>query len=91
MVNGSTMNSCELTSHYLTFQNSTASESWNGATETQLDIINSTCTGITNGNFYDDTVINLENATLWQSSWDEAPLGTFTRTLTGAEWPTLFQ
>lgn len=91
VVNGSSMNTCELTSNYLTFQNSTASESWNGVTRTQLDIINSICTGITNGNFYDDTVINLENATLWQSSWDEAPLGTFTRTLTGAEWPTLFQ
>lgn len=91
VVNGSSMNTCELTSNYLTFQNSTASESWNGVTRTQLDIINSTCTGITNGNFYDDTLINLENATLWQSSWDEAPLGTFTRTLTGAEWPTLFQ
>ena len=91
VVNGSSMNTCELTSNYLTFQNSTASESWNGVTTTQLVIINSTCTGITNGNFYDDTVINLENATLWQSSWDEAPLGTFTRTLTGAEWPTLFQ
>ena len=91
VVNGSTLNTCNLNSYYLTFQNSTASESWNGVTEIQLDIINSTCTGITNGNFYDDTVINLENATLWQSSWDEAPLGTFTRTLTGAEWPTLFQ
>lgn len=91
VVNGSSMNTCELTSNYLTFQNSTASESWNGVTRRQLDIINSTCTGITNGNFNDDTVINLENATLWQSSWDEAPLGTFTRTLTGAEWPTLFQ
>jgi hypothetical protein len=85
------MNTSKLNSYYLTFQNSTASESWNGVTQTQLDIINSTCTGITNGNFNDDTVINLENATLWQSSWDEAPLGTFTRTLTGAEWPTLFQ
>jgi hypothetical protein len=91
IVNGSTLSTCELNSHYLTFQNSTASESWNGVTQTQLDIINSTCTGITNGNFNDDTVINLENATLWQSNWDEAPLGTFTRTLTGAEWPTLFQ
>lgn len=91
VVNGSTLNTCDLDSYYLTFQNSTASESWNGVTTTQLVIINSTCTGITNGNFNDDTVINLENATLWQSSWDEAPLGTFTRTLTGAEWPTLFQ
>lgn len=90
VVSGSTLNTCNLNSYYLTFQNSTASESWNGVTEIQLDIINSTCTGITNGNFYDDTVINLENATIWQSSWDEAPLGTFTRTLTGAEWPTLF-
>lgn len=88
---GCTINSYSMSSSYLTVKDSSVSESWNGATRTQLDIINSTCTGITNGNFYDDTLINLENATLWQSSWDEAPLGTFTRTLTGAEWPTLFQ
>lgn len=85
------INYCNADSYYLTVKDSSVSEGWNGRTTTQLDIINSTCTGITNGNFYDNTVINLENATLWQSSWDEAPLGTFTRTLTGAEWPTLFQ
>lgn len=85
-----TINNFGLDSRYLIFKDSYALESWNGVTRTQLDIINSTCTGITNGNFYDDTVINLENATLWQSSWDEAPLGTFTRTLTGAEWADLF-
>ena len=88
---GCTINYYSMDSSYLTVKDSSVSEGWNGDTRTQLDIINSTCTGITNGNFYDDTVINLENATLWQSSWDEAPLGTFTRTLTGAEWPTLFQ
>lgn len=87
---GCTINYYSMYSSYLTVKDSSVSEGWNGRTTTQLDIINSTCTGITNGNFNDDTVINLENATLWQSSWDEAPLGTFTRTLTGAEWPTLF-
>ena len=85
-----TINNFGLDSRYLIFKDSYALESWDIRTRIQLDIINSTCTGITNGNFNDDTVINLENATLWQSSWDEAPLGTFTRTLTGAEWPTLF-
>lgn len=38
----------------------------------------------------EDTIINLENATLWRSNWDEESKVTLTRTLRGSEWDSLW-
>ena len=85
------MYNCGLSSDTLTFESSKTTDTWYCHTRVKLNIINSYCSTI-NNDFYDDTVIYLENATLWRSNWDENSLVTIpSATITGAEWYSLFE
>ncbi|MCD8291146.1 MAG: hypothetical protein LUC91_06555 [Prevotella sp.] len=85
------MYSCGLSTDYLIFESSTASNTWYNNTRIKLSIINSYCSTICSGDFNNDTVIYLENATLWRSNWDDDSLVTLSCTITGSEWYSLFE
>ena len=86
-----TMHSCGISSETLLFESSSTTNTWHCRTTKKLSIINSTCWTICGGDFNDDTNIELENATLIQSNWDEGSNITVTKTITGAEWDSLFR
>lgn len=84
------MHSCGLSSETLTFESSSTYDTWFCHTSKKLNIINSYCSTICSGDFNEDTIINLENATLWRSNWNEESKVTLTRTLRGSEWDSLW-
>ncbi len=86
-----TMHSCGISSETLLFESSSTTNTWHCRTTKKLSIINSTCWTICGGDFNDDTMIELVDATLVQSNWDEASNITVTKTITGAEWDSLFR
>lgn len=85
------MHSCGLSSEILTFESSSTYDTWYCHTSQRLNIINSYCSTICGGDFNDGTIINLQNATLWRSNWDEESRVTLTCTITGAGWDNLFR
>ena len=85
------MHSCGLSSEILTFESSSTYDTWYCNTSKRLNIINSYCSTICSGDFNDGTIINLQNATLWRSNWDEESRVTLTCTITGAGWDNLFR
>lgn len=85
------MHSCGLSSEILTFESSSTYDTWYCNTSKRLNIINSYCSTICGGDFNDGTIINLQNATLWRSNWDEESRVTLTCTITGASWDNLFR
>ena len=85
------MHSCGLSSEILTFESSSTYDTWYCNTSKRLNIINSYCSTICGGDFNDRTIINLQNATLWRSNWDEESRVTLTCTITGAGWGDLFR
>ncbi len=84
------MYNCSLSSSILVFRNSTTYNTWYCNTSQKLVIENSYCSTICSGDFYDNTLIILINATLWRSNWDENSLITVTRTIRGSQWYSLF-
>jgi hypothetical protein len=84
------MYNCYLSSPILIFRNSTTYNTWYCVTSQKLVIENSYCSTICSGDFYDNTLIILNNATLWRSNWDENSLITVTRTIRGSQWDSLF-
>lgn len=84
------MYSCGLNSETLRFESSRTNDTWHCHTTKKLSVINSYCSTICS-DFYSDTIIELVNATLWRSNWDESSTITVTRTITGAEWYSLFE
>lgn len=84
------MYNCGASSSYLQFTNSSTSNTWYCTTSQKLIINNSYCSTICRGDFYDNTLIVLQNATLWRSNWDDESLITITRTITGSQWDSLF-
>ncbi len=85
------MHSCGLSSEILTFESSSTYDTWYCNTSKRLNIINSYCSTICGGDFNDGTIINLQNATLWRSNWNEKSRVTLTCTITGAGWDKLFR
>ncbi len=86
-----TMHSCGLRADSLTFESSSTYDTWHCVTETNLNITDSYCSTICSGDFNEETIINLNNATLWRSNWDEDSLVTLTCTVTGSDWYNLFE
>lgn len=84
------MHSCGQSSEVLTFESSSTYDTWYCKTSKKLNIINSYCSTICGGDFNNGTIINLQNATLWRSNWDEESRVTLTCTITGAGWDNLF-
>ena len=84
------MHSCGLSSEILTFESSSTYDTWYCQTSKRLNIVNSYCSTICGGDFNDNTVIHLSNATLWRSNWDEESRVTLSCTTTGAGWHRLF-
>lgn len=92
IIDNCTMHSCGSYSSYLNFRNhSRTYDTWYCVTSRKLIISNSYCSTICSWDFNDNTVIVLQNATLWRSNWDDESLVTITRTITGAQWNSLFQ
>ena len=85
------MHSCGLSSETLLFESSSTYDTWHCNTSKKLSIVNSTCSTICGGDFYDETVIELVNASLWRSNWDEESNVTLTATTNGAGWYALFE
>ncbi len=85
------MHSCGLSSEILTFESSSTYDTWYCHTSKRLNIINSYCSTICGGDFNNGTIINLQNATLWRSNWDEKSRVTLSCTITGAGWYKLFR
>ncbi len=85
------MHSCGISSEILTFESSSTYDTWHCFTGKRLNIIDSYCSTICGGDFYDNTVIHLYNATLWRSNWDEESRVTLSCTTTGAGWYSLFE
>ena len=85
------MHSCGVSSDYLVFEESSTYDTWYCNTRIRMDLIDCYCSTVCGGDFYEDTIIKLENATLWQSNWDEESLVTLTCTITGREWDSLFE
>lgn len=84
------MHSCGVSSDILTFENSSTYNTWYCYTNKRLNIINSYCSTICGGDFNSETIICMQNATLWRSNWDEESTVTFTCTTTGDGWDDLF-
>lgn len=84
------MHSCGLSSETLTFESSSTYDTWYCYTSRRLNIINSHCSTICGWDFKDNTVIYLQNASLWRSNWDEDSRVTLSCTTTGAGWDALF-
>lgn len=84
------MINCGVSSNILLFRNSVTSNTWYCNTEEKLVIENSRCSTICSGDFNDNTLLVLKNATLWRSNWDDESLITVTRTLYGRDWYSLF-
>lgn len=91
LIRSCVMFNCGVFSDYLTFESSSTSDTWYCNTSKELNIINSYCSTICSGDFNENTVINLQNATLWRSNWDEESLVTLTCTITGSGWDNLFR
>lgn len=85
------MFNCGLSSETLLFMDSTTYNTWYCSTSKKLYIIDSYCSTICRGDFEDYTIINLENATLWQSNWDSESLVTLTCSILGYQWYSLFE
>ena len=85
------MHSCGVSSENLRFEDSSTYDTWFCNTRVRLDLVNCYCSTICGGDFYEETIINMENATLWQSNWDSESLKTFNCTITGSQWDSLFE
>ena len=91
IIDNCVMHSCGVSSAYLLFRNSTTNDTWFCHTNQKLIIDNSYCSTICGGDFNDNTIISLNNATLWRSNWDDESLETFTCTILGSQWYSLFE
>lgn len=91
IIDNCTMHSCGSNSPYLNFRNNSRTyDTWYCNTSQKLIISNSYCSTICGGDFNDNTIIVLQNATLWRSNWDDESLVTLTATITGSQWYNLF-
>ena len=90
IIRNCTMHSCGLNSNYLRFENSKTYNTWYCNTSKRLEIIDSYCSTICGGDFNDNTIIVLNNATLWRSNWDDKSLVTLSLTTTGKGWYSLW-
>lgn len=94
------MYNCYLFSSILIFRNSTTTDTWYCSTSQKLVIENSYCSTICGStmcgckdgwwDFGCNTLIILNNATLWRPNNNENLLITITRTLYGSQWDSLF-
>lgn len=90
IIRNCTMHSCGLNSNYLRFENSKTYNTWYCNTSKRFEIIDSYCSTICGGDFNDNTIIVLNNATLWRSNWDDKSLVTLSLTTTGKGWYSLW-
>lgn len=91
VIRNSHMHSCGVSSDNLRFEESTTYDTWYCNTRVRMELVNCYCSTICGGDFNEDTVIYMENATLWQSNWDSESLVTFNCTITGDQWDSLFR
>lgn len=85
------MHHCGISSEILNFNHSSTYDTWYANTSKQLNITESYCSTICGGDFNENTVIRLQNATLWRSNWDDNSLVTLSCTITGSQWDSLFE
>lgn len=85
------MHHCGINSEILNFNYSSTYDTWHAHTTKQLNITESYCSTICGGDFEANTVIHLQNTTLWRSNWNEDSLVTLSCTITGAQWDSLFE